>query len=56
MCEYYPGTVCRRYGSIGMDYVYIDTSMGSFEEYDEKITSVSIIMWCGLVLVCAVDV
>ena len=39
-CQRYTGSLCRTVGSIGMDYVYVDTSVASMEQYESEIMQV----------------
>lgn len=42
-CERYTGSLCRTNGSIGMDYIYIDTRIATQSEYENDLTKVSTI-------------
>lgn len=39
MCMIYTQQVCRTHGSIGMDQIYTDTTVGSRSAYNASITS-----------------
>lgn len=40
-CERYTGSLCRTNGSIGMSYIYIDTSIATQSEYETDLAKVS---------------
>lgn len=40
-CQRYTGSLCRTNGSIGISYIYVNTSIATQDEYEEKLQSVS---------------
>ena len=54
VCELYNGSKCHGYGSIGMDYIFINTSLGKQADYETEIIKVSFVdLLFTTLLVCS---